>query len=314
LWGERLTVAVQARASVNGSYAGRVNLLLPHLFNGRGFLDFSATHRNISEMPYYGSGPDSRKTGRSDYRLEDTNAELRTGVRITKRFEASLIGSFLAVNVGPGHATRYISTERQFGPAVAPGIDRQTSFWRGGAGIAYDWRNDASNPTSGGGYAAQYVRYLDADLGRYSFHRVDLNASHYIPLFNHTRVIALHGASSLTSTNRSQRVPFYVQPTLGGPDTLRGYRYNRFSGDNSTTVTAEYRWDASPLLQMVAFADGGKVFDRWAQWNFHALESDVGFGLRFRGRSRVVLSVDTAFSQEGFQIWFRVNSLFARAE
>ena len=32
-------------------------------------------------------------------------------------------------------------------------------------------------------------------------------------------------------------------------------------------VNAEYRWDLSPILQAVAFADGGKVFDRWEQWN-----------------------------------------------
>ena len=210
--------------------------------------------------------------------------------------------------MGPGHSSQYISSERQFGPAVAPGIDRQTNFWRGGGLLEYDWRNNPSDPTSGGKYSAQYVRYLDQNLGRYSFLRLDLDAWQYIPLFNHTRVIALHGASSLTTTNNTQQVPFYLQPTLGGPDTLRGYRFNRFYGDNSTLVSAEYRWDVSPILQMVAFADGGKVFNRWEQWNFHDIETDVGFGLRFRGRTKVVFSFDTGFSHEGFQIWFRMNN------
>ena len=49
-------------------------------------------------------------------------------------------------------------------------------------------------------------------------------------------------------------------------------------------VNAEYRWDASPILDMVVFADAGKVFNRWEQWNFHNLESDVGFSLRFKAR------------------------------
>jgi outer membrane protein assembly factor BamA len=267
-------------------------------------------HRNVSEMPYYGSGPDSQKTGRSDFRLEDTNLELRPSIRVFRRVRAGAIGSYLAVNVGEGHSTRYISADRQYSPAVAPGIDRQTNFLRGGGFVEYDWRDRPSNSTSGGKYLAQYVRYLDRDLGNSSFFRLDLDASQYIPLINRTKVIVLHGASSLTSTGSTQRVPFYLQPTLGGPDTLRGYRAYRFYGDNSVLVNAEYRWELSPILQMVAFADGGKVFNRWEQWNLHAMESDVGFGLRVKNRSKIAFSFDTGFSHEGFQIWFRVNNMF----
>lgn len=315
LFGGKLTLRIEALGAANKSYMGAVSLSMPNLLAGYGFIDFSAIHRDISEMPYFGPGPDSRKTGRSDYRLEDTNVELRPGIRLHKGLRASLIGSYLAVNVGPGHSSTYISTERQFGPDVTPGIDHQTDFWRGGAMLEYDWRDNPSNPASGGRYSAQYVRYLDQNLGHYSFLRLDLDAWQFIPLFNHTRVIALHGASSLTTTNSAQQIPFYLQPTLGGPDTLRGYNFDRFYGNNSTLLTAEYRWDASPLLQMVAFADGGKVFNAWEQWNFHEIQSDVGFGFRFRGRSKTVLSFDTAFSHEGFQIWFRMNnSLQPRSE
>ena len=146
LLGGRLTAVVQARVSMNQSYLGRLDLLMPDLLGGKAFLGFTATHRDISEMPYYGAGPDSRKTGRSDYRLEDTNVELRPGVRIYKGLSASLIGSFLTVNVGAGHSTQFISTEQQFSPAVAPGIDRQTSFWRGGGLVEYDWLDNPSSP------------------------------------------------------------------------------------------------------------------------------------------------------------------------
>jgi hypothetical protein len=307
LFGGKLTLHLEALGAMNESYAGRFGLSAPNLFGGRGFIDFDVTHRDISEMPYYGPGPNSRKTGRSDYRLEDTNVELRPGVRVFRGLRASLIGSYLANNVGPGYSSAYISSERQFGPELAPGINRQANFWRGGGVVEYDWRDNPGNPTSGGKYSAQYVRYLDQTFGAYSFLRVDLDATQYIPLFNQTHVIALHGASSLTDTNGSQRVPFYLQPALGGPDTLRGYRFGRFYGNNSTLVSAEYRWEASPLLQMAVFADGGKVFDRWEQWNFHNLQSDVGFAVRFKSPTTVLTSIETAFSHEGFQIWFRMN-------
>jgi outer membrane protein assembly factor BamA len=308
LWGGRLNFGVEARGTTKQSYEGQLNAALPNLLGGHAFASFHVQHRDITEMPYYGDGPDSRKTGRSNYRLEDTNVEFRPGVRVFKGLSASLIGSYLAVNTGPGQSSHYISTEQQFGPGTTPGIDRQTNFWRGGGLVEYDWRDRSKSPTSGGRYAAQYVRYLDRDLGAYSFFRLDLDAVQYVPLFNRTHVIRLHGSSSLTDTSGSQSVPFYLQPIMGGPDTLRGFRYGRFYGNNSAMVNAEYRWALSPILEMAAFSDGGKVFNRWEQWNFHDLQSDVGFAVRVKGRTGLpIFGVETAFSHEGFQIWFRLN-------
>jgi outer membrane protein assembly factor BamA len=309
MWEGSLILRADARVAVNQSYGGRVEISVPRLFSDRTFATFSAQHRNVSEMPYYGPGPDSTKTGRSNYRLEDTNLEFRPGVRVFKGLSAGFIGSYLGVNTGPGQATTYISTEEQYGTAASPGIDRQTNFWRGGGFVEYDWRDQISYPSSGGKYSAQYVRYLDRNLGAYSFLRLDLDASQYIPVFNRTRVFALHGSSSLTTAGNGQVVPFYVQPTLGGSNTLRGYRFNRFYGDNSVMVNGEYRWFCSPTLDMAVFADAGKVFQHWEQWNLHNLESDVGFSLRFKGRAgQPAFSLDTGFSHEGFQIWFRVNT------
>ena len=103
-------------------------------------------------------------------------------------------------------------------------------------------------------------------------------------------------AASLTTPRAHERVPFYLQPTLGGPYTLRGYRIYRFYGDNSAMVNGEYRVGA--ISTGGCFVDAGKVFNQWEQWNFHDLESNVGFGFR-KGRSGVALSFDTGFSHEG---------------
>jgi outer membrane translocation and assembly module TamA len=216
----------------------------------------------------------------------------------------------MKVDVGPGHSRRYISADREFTPLTAPGIDQQTSYWRGGGFLQLDWSDRDWASTSGGKYSAQYLRYLDRELDRLSFLRLDFDAAHYIPLFNHTRVIALHGATSLTKTNGTQRVPFYMQPTLGGADSLRGYASYRFYGNNSVLANVEYRWEVSPTLSMAAFADGGKVFDRWGQWNLHQAESDVGFAVAFRTESKVAFRIDTGFSHEGVQIWFHAKNVF----
>lgn len=63
LLGGQLTFTVAARGSTNQSYLGSVGFSLPRLFDGRAFVDFSVVHRNVSEMPYYGAGPESNITG-----------------------------------------------------------------------------------------------------------------------------------------------------------------------------------------------------------------------------------------------------------
>jgi hypothetical protein len=306
----RLSVRAGARGSATRSYLGNVELSLRDLANGHAFVDFGAEHRNLSEMAYYGPGPDSEKSGRSDYRLEDTTVEVRPGITPLRHVRAGAAAAYIKVNVGPGHSTQYISSELKYSPEAAPGIDKQTDFWRGGGFLEYDWRDRNWAPTSGGKYSVEYSRYLDRNLDRYSFLRLDFDAAQYVPLFNHSRIITLHAATSLTKNNSNQVVPFYLQPMLGGAETLRGYRPFRFYGNNSVLVNTEYRWDVSPTASFLAFVDAGRVFDRWSQWNLHHAESDVGFGVAFRTESKIAFRIDTGFSHEGVQVWFRANNMF----
>jgi hypothetical protein len=305
----RLNMQLSARVSTREYYATDLKLSWNDLLNGRMSVDFDTAHRNFGQMPYYGPGPDSRKTGRSDFRYEDTYAEIRPIVHPFRRASAGLIGGITAINVGPGTSDTFISTEQQFSPELAHGIDRQTGFWRGGGFVVYDWRDRPSESTRGGKYGAEYVRYQDRSLGQYSFYRLNLEAQQYWSFFHSKRTFAARVMSSLTDTNSSQRVPFYLQPTLGGPDSLRGYRPYRFFGDNSVLLNGEYRWEVSPSLDMAVFADAGKVFDRWNQWNFHRLESDVGIGFRAKTRSATVFRFDVGFSHEGCQVSWRMNDI-----
>lgn len=310
IFGGNMTFRAGATGSVKGWYEGTVDTSLPRLWNGRAFVDLSLAHRDYSSIDYYGPGADSRKSGRSDFRFEATTVEVRPGIRPFRGLRAGLIGGLLAANVGPGTEDRFISSEQQFGPGVAPGIDHQTSFWRGGGFVEFDWRNYPGDTTRGGLYSAQYVHNSDRSLGLFNFGRLDLEARQYIPFLNGKRVIALRGVSSLTTTSGDQQVPFYMQPTLGGPTDLRGFRAYRFYGDNMVATSAEYRWEASTALGMALFVDAGKVFDRWSQWNFHNLEASYGFGFRFKSQHTPLFRIDTGFSHEGFQIWFRFNDAF----
>ena len=153
-------------------------------------------------------------------------------------------------------------------------------------------------------------QFSDRNYDQYSFRRIDASMEQYLSFFNQKRVIALHARSVLSYPLAGNAVPFYMQPTLGGVSDLRGYRNYRFYDNNIFSINSEYRWEIFTVLDAAVFGDAGKVFHRDGDFNLKSLESDVGFGFRFKSREAVVLRIDTAFSHEGFGLWFAFDQVF----
>lgn len=306
-------VRAAAQASLSGFQKYDAELTLPKLFEGRAALNIYGVHHNYPQLQYYGPGPDSLKGNRTNYRLEDTAIDVTFSVTPLPHLrELTIAGSagYVWNNVGPGTNKQWASTEKVFTPVQAIGIDQQTDFFRYGGHAQFDWRDNPGGPRRGGYYLAQVSRYADRKRKLHDFTRLDLELQQYLPFFNERRVIALRARTTLTDTKAGQTVPFYLQPTLGGPDTLRGYRPFRFADNNSLLLSAEYRYEVFSGLDMAVFADAGKVTPRREQINFKDLESSVGFGFRFNVRNNVFMRVETAFSHEGFQVIVRFNPVF----
>jgi surface antigen Omp85-like protein len=268
------------------------------------------SYSNAPQLEYYGPGPNSSIHNQTDYRKEDTLFNFRVDLPATKHItEACRIGELL-LNVGPGTNGSLPSTETVFGPFQAPGIDVQSNFLIGGCSAAMDWRDLPEDPHQGTYAAARYDRYLAQDHDRFSFQRVSGVAEQYIPFLNQKRVIALRARTDFSWHAGDQVVPFYLQPTLGNDLELRGFRRYRFYDENSMAMTAEYRWEVSTAFDMALFVDSGKVFHRPGQLNFSDMEYSGGFGLRFKNRNSVMARLDTGFSQEGVQVWFRFGKLY----
>lgn len=284
------------------------------------FAGIRAQHRNYSSLQYYGTGPESSRDGRSNYRLEDTTVEGNFGIKPIQRFRVSGSTGLLQVNVGPGQRKNWASSDATFRDigeparpgrdAVAPGITNQTDFLRSGFLVDFDWRDIPGTPRQGGRYTLRHNWFHDLNGKGFAFRRLDLEAQQYFGFFNDRRVIALRAKTAMTFKGAGQSVPFYLQPTVGGSDELRGYRPFRFTGDNSLSLTAEYRWEAFTGLDMAIFADAGKVAISKDDLNLKELESSVGFGLRFNVRNQVFMRIDTGFSHEGFQVWVKFNNVF----
>ncbi len=309
----RLVFRSAAQRSFKNYQKYDLQLSLPSSRRHPFFLDLYSAYRNYPGINYYGPGPDSQKSSRSNFRLEDTQIHAAGGLNPFRHLSLGASLGYLLVNVGPGTDRRFVSTEQVFTSAQAVGIDRQTNFLRHSYFAKYDYRDNPGGPRAGGNYSLEYSRYLDRDLDRHSFQQLDLHLQQYIPFFNRRRVIALRGRSVLTFRNDNQSIPIYMQPRLGGSDDLRGFRPFRFYDDNLLIANVEYRWETFSGLDMALFADAGKVFSRHADWNFHNLEASAGFGLRFNVVNNVFLRLDVGFSHEGFQVWVKFNNIFGES-
>ncbi len=298
--------------TTSGSTRGQVGFALPEFGGDRMALEIGARRHNYNRIDYYGPGPGSEKTGRSNYRYEDVAFDALFRMRLGRHFYFGPTAGAVFVNVGPGKNSQLISTDEQFTPEQAPGIDRQTKFFRAGGFAGFDWRDSPAGARAGGIYGAVYDFYDDFDLKRHDFHHLKLRAEQYFPFYNKRRIIALRADTDLTWRRYDQIVPFYLQPVVGGSESLRGYRPYRFYGDNSLRMTAEYRWEVFSGMDAAIFADAGKVFQHKKDLDLTGLESDVGFGFRFNVRNATFLRLDFGFSHEGFMMWVKFNDVFVK--
>jgi len=198
-----------------------------------------------------------------------------------------------------------------FSPSDAPGVLVQPDFYRYTATIDVNTRNPRGNPRRGGQYTLRYQRYDDTGRDLFSFDRVDIDLQQYVPLVRDRRVLALRARAIMTDPDSGAEVPFYFQPTLGGPDDLRGFRHFRFRDRNTLLFQAEYRWEIFTAVDGALFYDIGKVAPRRQDFHLSEFERDFGIGFRFGTANGVFLRIEGAFgSAAGAHFILRFGHVF----
>jgi hypothetical protein len=292
-------------------YSTGAELQFPQIAGGHLELGLKGGYVNGNSFEYYGAGPNSTKTGRTNYLLEEAGLGFSFSVKPTRQYwKLGFEAGYSWINVGPGRSSVYASADQVYSPAEAPGIDRQPNFLRAAPFLEIDTRDLPKDPHSGTHFLAKLHFFNDRDSDLFSFKQVESAVEQYIPFLNKKRVIALRARTVLSYADQGNWVPFYMQPRLGGASDLRGYRRYRFYDNNLFLMNFEYRWEVFTLLDMAFFTDAGNVFHRDKDFSLKKLESDVGFGIRIKSRNAVAFRIDTAFSQEGFGLWFNFDHIF----
>jgi outer membrane protein assembly factor BamA len=108
-------------------------------------------------------------------------------------------------------------------------------------------------------------------------------------------------------------VPFYLLPSLGGKNTLRGYYDYRFHDRDMEVLNAESRWGLFTHLDAAVFFDAGKVASQASDLDFSHMRTSYGFGFRVHTRQSTVGRVDLGHSQEGWRVVFKFSDPFKRS-
>jgi translocation and assembly module TamA len=160
-------------------------------------------------------------------------------------------------------------------------------------GAAWSDANSLLDATRGSRVMFSVAPYAGRYEGDFNAVRTRVDAFTYLPLAGKdTLVLALHGGAGAVFGADSGEVPPAVRFYGGGGGSVRGYDYqslgprnNRkdpLGGSSVLEVSVDPRWKITESLGLVAFVDGGMVYDNTPDFEFgKGMRWGAGLGFRF---------------------------------
>lgn len=152
---------------------------------------------------------------------------------------------------------------------------------------------------------------MRTDLHQFSFRRYEAEGLQILPIVGERWVLALHGWGVFSDTSAGNSAPFYMLPSLGGGNTLRGYHDYRFHDRQLLVANAESRWALFTHVDAAAFVDAGNVAARVGDLNLD--KTSYGAGLRVHSRTSTLVRLDVAHSREGWHLALKLSDPFRLA-
>jgi hypothetical protein len=313
LLADHLTWNTYVVGSTRKWYGGATSFDFHDLFNGHLELSTDGGYQNAASVWYFGEGLNSSKSNKTDFDREFTTTHFSA---LSHFFDQKLTVGYilggLLVHVGPGDLSGTPPTQQLFTDANTPGLSQQSNFITGTTTIQLNLSRPGFSNPEGLQLEADDSQFFDQSGHQANFHLLETQAAYYVPLTNGMRTLVFRVRNETAFPEDHQVVPFYLQPTLGGPDDLRGYDRYRFYANGNSVATGEYRWSISQTLEMAIFGDGGNVYSRPGLIGFRDLRGDGGIGFRLKNKQATVMRFDIGFSPEGVRVWFVFNDVFGK--
>ncbi len=284
--------------------------------------------RNMSRLNYFGPGPVSSPEAWTSFSLRDPVAGTYVALKVVPSVTIGGRVEETWPRVEGGRSSTHPSIELLFGDVEAPGLVQQTRFGR------YQTFLEVTAPASdgrglnqGGSYRISYDVFDDQQLQQFDFHRTQLEGRHKFAGFRPYHSLTFRGWLSSAEPRSDQRVPFFLQHTIGGTSnirslhdaplggdgtaaTLRAFANHRFRDNHLMLLQSEYRWNVWGPVDATVFAESGKAVRRRSELDFSDLATGYGFSLNLVRATGPVARMDFGFGGgEGARVFISFGGL-----
>jgi hypothetical protein len=295
--------------SLKTYWAVEARLDFPDLANGHLTVNTYGRVLDYPRQDFFGIGPEARRDDHTSFNFENRFVGGRVGVKPARGVTVGGGLEYSRPRATPGEGRTVPTVLTRFAEDTVPGLGAAPDFFRTIAFAEVDYRQP-KNARRGGWYRLEWSNY-DEPTDLYTFQKFDVDLRQFVSVLAERRVFAFRLAASTSDTAAGARMPFYLMPTLGGHDSLRGFRDYRFRGPHAILGQAEYRFEIWSAFDAALFYDTGKVAMRRADLNFKDLEDAYGFGFRFNTDNGVVLRIDAGFgSNDGKHLYIVFGDVF----
>jgi hypothetical protein len=305
------SLTLSSVASMKGYWEVDSTLAFPTLAGGHAFVEIGGRRRSRPQEDFFGLGQTAPQGAQTSFALRETSVSASVGITPVDWLRASGTVEYRTPRIGSGLDGRVPSIEERFTDADAPGLVAQPDFLRTGARVTIDVSDRLLGPRSGGLYTLAFDQLSDRDLGRYSFSQWMVDLQQHVPVVAGARTIVLRAHAVGQSPRAGHEVPFYLQPTIGGSNSVRGLLNYRLRDRYMLLLQAEYRYELNAFMTGAVFYDAGRVASARRDLRLRGMRTSWGVGVRFGLLSNVSLRTEVAFGgADGTRFLFKFNDVF----
>lgn len=282
---DSLVVDGTTGVSWRGYKMAQARVEMPKLLRSRISLGAQYRYQDFRSVKFFGEGPNSLDTAMSRYHLRTHNM----------------------VGYATLRPARWLALDSHVG-WLEPSIRNaggEPAFAHGGVAVTADTRDFPEHPTSGGLVRVSASRFDDRDGGHASFNRYESEVAGFVPVASSRVVFAVRGWLVASDAAPNNIVPFYLQPSLGGGNSLRSFSDYRFHDRHMLLANAELRLALFTHMDLVGFVDAGNVAARVGDLDLD--QRSYGAGVRFHTRRDTFLRLDVANGREGWRTTFTLS-------
>ena len=262
---------------------------------------------SLPEEDFYGEGSKSAESARSTYGVSGPRAAWVTAAKLGPvELRHSL--RWDRYDLFAGRDNRFPTTQETFTPAEVSGGYSDSQFLTNQLAAVLDYRDDPKDPRAGtmvtgavevrNGIRQTAANFTTLRLAHYLYVPLSERKAHLFAF----RTEAVHNMSD-------DAIPFYLEPTLGGGNSLRGFREYRFRDNDALIASAEYRYRIWRYMDAVIFGDAGQVYSNVFKDAAHTkMQADYGGGLRMNTPIGLQMRLNIGHSSEGTRFWFKLGA------